>query len=306
MEQASRLTPSSQAYYGSQGLDRQDRGSRLGRGYQPIGNGSEEVRTEAYKVNWKIAIPLLILGIAPGLIYLAGVAMANCLGGKTVRVQREDPTPSSTLYQQAHRPNTAAQRRREDRPSVADRAITSRRSPETVIPTPAKRKKETTKDILAKTTWSSSSSRKNRQVRKVLDWFETNHRTLSSSEKATFKEAASTMRGPKAFVEYITTQQASASRQTTRTPARTPEPAVPVAIREGREPRGHEESVAVNLYMGTRVINMSAVKDRADRIEGMQKMAKTLPYSKKGEPGTFQGFLKQMYNNSYAALYPKG
>ena len=83
--------------------------------------------------------------------------------------------------------------------------------------------------------------------------------------------------------------------------------AIPAPIKERREPRGREEEVAVNIYMGTQVINMSKFNDeseRPERIFRMKNLEKSLPYSKTGLPGTFQGFLKYMYNNSYEALYP--
>ena len=56
---------------------------------------SNEVKTEAYKVNWKIAIPLLCLGIAPGLLYLIGVGIANCMGGRRVEKQLLNPPEKS-------------------------------------------------------------------------------------------------------------------------------------------------------------------------------------------------------------------
>lgn len=56
-----------------------------------VDGSNEKVQKEAYKINWKIAIPLLILGVIPGLIYSAGVAIANHLGGKEVRVQHPNP-----------------------------------------------------------------------------------------------------------------------------------------------------------------------------------------------------------------------
>jgi len=89
----------------------------------------------------------------------------------------------------------------------------------------------------------------------------------------------------------------------TRTTTQTVDRSAPAPIREGREPKTRDEQVAVNIYMGTRVINMSDVKDKDERIAKMTTMAKQLPYSKTPNPGTFQGFLAQMYNNSYKALY---
>jgi len=100
----------------------------------------------------------------------------------------------------------------------------------------------------------------------------------------------------------------SAARETTplRTATAVVDHSAPAPIREGREPRGRDEEVAVNVYMGTRVIQMSKLSEeseRPERIANMQKMARMLPYSKTPTPGTFQGFLAHMYNNSYKAIY---
>lgn len=54
---------------------------------------SDQVKTEAYKVNWKIFGALFLLGVVPAIIYAIGVGIANCMGGRQVEA------PSTPLDQ---------------------------------------------------------------------------------------------------------------------------------------------------------------------------------------------------------------
>jgi len=258
-----------------------------------IEDSEEEVQREAYKVNWKIAIPLLCVGLVPGLIYLAGVAIANCLGGREVRREPQDytsgrgSTPSYQQYQQTVR-------REESRRTAL---VADERTP--LSRTPDRHERSSRKD-------RSGETREVRHTKKE-------RKSKRREESPSVVDRAVTRSAPRSAIpsQPRSHRKKDADRSSTRvasmpTPSRISEPAVPVSIREGREPRTTEERVAVNIYMGTRVINMSAIEDKAERIAAMKKSAKMRPYSKTAEPGSFQGFLKMMYNSSYNALYPNG
>ena len=270
-----------------------------------IEDSEEEVQRESYKVNWKIAIPLLILGVVPGLIYLAGVAIANCLGGKEVRVQRHDPMESQRYgtgrtyqqYQHVVRGETPrsslldTNSRQDQRTRAQKRDVRSRETDRGQTYHSRKAKKDKS---------GSHRSKRREESPTVVDRTENQRPTTSAipSQRHVGRKAKPSTRDI----------GRSAARETTplRTATSVVDHSVPAPIREGREPRGRDEEVAVNVYMGTRVIQMSKMEnesERPERIAAMKRMAKALPYSKAALPGTFQGFLATMYNNSYKALY---
>jgi len=264
-----------------------------------IEDSEEEVQRESYKVNWKIAIPLLILGIVPGLIYLAAVAIANRMSGKEVRVQRHDPMEShqhgtGRAYQQYQHIV------REETPRSSRLDTSSRKDQANRAQGRDVRSRETNSDQTYHARTASHRSKRGEESSAVVDRTQTQRPATSAipSQRHVGRKAKPSKRdiGP------------SAARETTplRTATAVVDHSAPAPIREGREPRGRDEEVAVNVYMGTRVIQMSKLSEeseRPERIANMQKMARMLPYSKTPTPGTFQGFLAHMYNNSYKAIY---
>ncbi len=269
-----------------------------------IEDSEEEVQRESYKVNWKIAIPLLVLGIVPGLIYLAGVAIANCLGGKEVRVQRHDPMESQRYgtgrpYQQ-YQHVVHGETPRSTRLDTTSRQDQRTRAPKRDVRSRETDSGQTHRSRKAKDRSGSHRSKRREQSPSVVDRTQTQRPTTSAipSQRHVGRKAKPSTRS----------SGRSSARETTplRTATSVVDHSAPAPIREGREPRGRDEEVAVNVYMGTRVIQMSKMEnesERPERIAAMKKMAKALPYSKAALPGSFQGFLSTMYNNSYKALY---
>lgn len=90
---------------------------------------------EPYKVN-KVALAILLcLGIAPGLLYLIGVGIANCMGGREITVQQQDYSygtfATHQTYQQTigRRPRKTSTNQRAERSDFVDRASTRRLDP---------------------------------------------------------------------------------------------------------------------------------------------------------------------------------
>ncbi|MCB1071992.1 MAG: hypothetical protein KDK96_02705 [Chlamydiia bacterium] len=265
-----------------------------------IEDSEEEVQREAYKVNWKIAIPLLILGVFPGLIYLAGVAIANCMGGKEVRVQRpqHDPMGPSPYgadtrpYQQYRR---VVEPPRDPSPFEADgRRHQRTRAPEREVRDPAHRPGKVRKDRSG-----THRSRREEPSPSAVDRVETHRPPVSAVPKHPERQPKRSTAVPVREGGRLTARETTPLRPATQVV----DSSVPAPIREGREPRGRDEEMEVKIYMGTNVIMGSRVDDKPERIAAMKKLAKTLPYSKNAEPGSFQGFLKHMYGGSYQALY---
>lgn len=61
----------------------------------------KETQKTAYKIHWKIAIPLLCAGIIPGLVYLMGVGVANYMGGRKIERKNEEPFESRNIHFQS-------------------------------------------------------------------------------------------------------------------------------------------------------------------------------------------------------------
>lgn len=229
---------------------------------QLLRDSGPEVQREAYKVNWKIAVPLLILGIVPGLIYLGAIALLNCLGGKEVKVEQ-----NSHMDARIH-----------------GRSTTSFQSADT-IPSREESRREVSRS--AATTRTESSV--------ILEG------PKGKSSKASTRDRKKKSRNPESSHGKSTRSSQIAQPKPSTTSA-----TIPAPIRENREPRGSKEEVEVKQYIGRLVINSSTFKGDSNRIKGMEQMAKSLRYSKNAEPGTFQGYLKQMYGTTYASLQRQG
>lgn len=284
-----------------------------------IDGSNEKVQIEAYKINWKIAIPLLILGVIPGLIYLAGVTIANYLGGKEVRVQHPNPMESNSHVRDAvfnqqdqhvvtpKDPSGQVTHRRGHQPTTTrEREVNSQETNRGQTHTPRQKAKPSRTDRVEISRPSSSQSAIPRESSsrktKAQSPQQKASRLIDTNIASTNKNISSHLQDESKHQPLGRRTDTGSKKESTHVT----DHSAPIPIREGREPRTQEEKIAVNIYMGKRVIEMSKITDeskRPKRIAKMEQMARMLPYSKKAEHGTFQGFLNQMYHNSYKILY---
>lgn len=250
------------------------------RGYQGgraqyIEDTDMEVRTEAYKVNWCLAAVLLVAGVIPGLIYLGGIALLNCMGGKQVMVPRERTTdhlrvdraaattlsPASMIdprSQQGY--GTSGQRRQESRRGVS--------TPSDPLLRDQKRAKKH-----SRRTDTSVVGSERRETRTPTDRSRRDEQRVQKDSR----------RVNRSGVTPSPTQRDPKPRGTQApTPARTHsvDASVPAPIREARKPRGRDEEKAVIGFMAREVINGSRVDDKERLIRSVEIMAKTSPYEK--------------------------